>query len=97
MECMYLVFPWVEDQKLTGNPNLTKQCTRQLLETLSYMHERGIAHLDVKPSNVLFDGKGLKLIDFGHAGVGEDSACIAGNGFLQPTRNTAHGESALFC
>ena len=38
----------------------------QLLEALNFLHCRGIAHLDIKPSNILVDKHGrVKLIDFG--------------------------------
>lgn len=39
---------------------------KQLLEGLSYMHERGYAHRDLKPENLLLDADFvLKLSDFG--------------------------------
>ncbi len=45
----------------------------QLAETLSYLHGNGIAHCDVKPSNIVFGADGeAKLIDLG---IAVDTAC----------------------
>jgi len=39
---------------------------RQLLETLSFMHEKKLCHSDIKPANILIDKYGrLKFSDFG--------------------------------
>nr|QAA95896.1 phosphoenolpyruvate carboxylase kinase [Phalaenopsis aphrodite subsp. formosana] len=39
-----------------------------IMEALSVCHRRGVAHRDVKPDNVLFDGEGkVRLADFGSA------------------------------
>lgn len=41
---------------------------RELLSTLKYCHTRRVAHLDIKPSNILIDLEGKPiLIDFGEA------------------------------
>ncbi|XP_030381427.1 death-associated protein kinase related [Scaptodrosophila lebanonensis] len=44
-------------------------CMRQVLKALKFLHERSIAHLDLKPQNILLAGEriedGLKLCDFG--------------------------------
>lgn len=37
----------------------------QLFEVLAYIHSQKIVHSDIKPDNILFDGKHIKLIDFG--------------------------------
>jgi DNA-binding NtrC family response regulator/tetratricopeptide (TPR) repeat protein len=37
----------------------------QLTGALGYLHEKGLLHLDLKPSNVVFAGGRTKLIDFG--------------------------------
>lgn len=38
---------------------------RQLLEGLSFLHDNGVVHRDVKPDNLLFVDGDLKLTDFG--------------------------------
>ena len=48
-------------------------CCIKLTEALTHAHERGILHLDLKPSNVLIDRKNdPHLIDFGSGGMGLD-------------------------
>lgn len=43
-------------------------CAIQLVDALSSTHEAGIAHLDVKPANLIVTDRGtLKLVDFGLA------------------------------
>lgn len=40
----------------------------QILNTLQYMHQQGIAHRDLKPENMLFDNQfNIKIADFGFA------------------------------
>lgn len=43
----------------------------QLAETLAWLHARGVLYLDVKPQNLLFDGRDLTIVDFGMARRGQ--------------------------
>lgn len=40
---------------------------RRLMEILSYVHEQGFAHLDIRIPNVILDADQIHLIDFGLA------------------------------
>ncbi len=41
---------------------------RQILDALNYCHRRGVAHLDLKPQNIIVNSRGhITLIDFGGA------------------------------
>jgi len=52
---------------------------RQLIDGVSYMHNIGIAHMDLKLENILVDSinKRIKIIDFGEAKVFHDSLHIS--------------------
>lgn len=58
--------------------NSVKAFAQKLLETLNYMHSRGVVHRDLKPENILLtndEGEDIdfKLIDFGLAACGASS------------------------
>jgi serine/threonine protein kinase len=65
-----IVMPWQSplDDFLIGFPTMAESLWHQFLEGVSFLHEHGIAHLDLKPGNVLVgysDKPRLALIDFG--------------------------------
>jgi len=51
------------------NPGDALKMSYQLADVLEFMENKGIAHLDIKPGNITWDGSKelLKLIDFGSA------------------------------
>jgi len=58
-------------EKVVYTEKDARQVVKVLLETLSYLHERKVAHRDVKPENLLLKSKdddtSIKLADFGFA------------------------------
>lgn len=71
-----------------------EECTRfygaQILDTIDYMHAKGVIHRDIKPENILLDSQmHVKITDFGTAKIldlprrqqeGADGANSYGNG-----------------
>lgn len=56
------------DPRPVGGPVDARALAVDLIDALGYLHERGIAHCDIKPSNVVFAADGqAKLIDLGIA------------------------------
>ena len=51
----------------TMDESMTRNFMRQILQSVNYMHYKGIVHRDIKLENLMIDGSDntLKLIDFG--------------------------------
>eukprot|EP00357_Protocruzia_adherens_P034301 CAMPEP_0115012290 /NCGR_PEP_ID=MMETSP0216-20121206/24632_1 /TAXON_ID=223996 /ORGANISM="Protocruzia adherens, Strain Boccale" /LENGTH=316 /DNA_ID=CAMNT_0002381285 /DNA_START=357 /DNA_END=1307 /DNA_ORIENTATION=- len=64
--------------KRTGalTPELAREYFIAMIEGVKHCHDKGIAHGDLKPSNILLDEKmGLKIADFGSARQVEGPIC----------------------
>jgi serine/threonine protein kinase len=79
--------------------DLIRSTIFQLLLAIAHMHDRGIAHRDINPRNIMIDWDGtIKIIDFGLAWTGgdqngeekaweetkEDMICDVGTGYDHP-------------
>jgi len=86
---VYYVMPFVNGPTLREHLNKVRQATTSdslriatdLLDALSYAHERGIIHRDVKPENIVLSRQGPVLVDFGIA------RAIAASGLDRLTRS----------
>lgn len=63
--------PTVHDLVRSGRltAKLALKLVIQICRALQYLHEQGVIHRDIKPTNILVDGDGnARLVDFGIAG-----------------------------
>jgi 3-phosphoinositide dependent protein kinase-1 len=79
----------------------SEQCTRfygaQILDTIDYMHSRGVLHRDLKPENVLLDADmHVKITDFGTAKILEETRRANGAHILPGNDVSEHNRSVSF-
>lgn len=66
---------------------------RDILSALEYAHSKKIMHGDLNPGNIIIDGRGAKLIDFGIArkndpGASNSTTIFGANGWTAPEHGT---------
>lgn len=86
---------WVASHALTAPSSRPANSPRdeQLCDALAFAHERGVAHHDVKPANVLIDasaGGKLLLADFGTAVKPGEAAVGFTRSYASPELLAAH-------
>ena len=82
----YIVFEYVEGLDISDLINAEAlslddavRIVREVAEGLAHLHKHGVYHQDVKPSNLLWTDKGVRIIDFNVA-VSENDEVQGGGG-----------------
>ncbi len=82
---LYLVFEYIEGPTLKQrlgegrlSPKQAARIAREIGAALTWAHERGVLHRDVKPENIILSPTGPKLTDFGIARIPDSTLTHAG-------------------
>jgi len=109
---VFVVMEYVDGEDLASvlrrlgrpTPDKALEIARQLCLGLGAAHENGVLHRDMKPANIMIDGRGrVRITDFGLAGTAEEIAVeggIAGTpAYMAPEQQrsgTASAQSDIF-
>jgi serine/threonine-protein kinase len=82
---LYLVFEYIEGPTLKQRleegrltPRQAARVAKEIGGALTFAHDRGVLHRDVKPENLILSPTGTKLTDFGIARVPDSTLTHAG-------------------
>jgi serine/threonine protein kinase len=82
---LYLVFEYIEGPTLKQRleegrltPRQAARVAKEIGSALTFAHDRGVLHRDVKPENLILSPTGTKLTDFGIARVPDSTLTHAG-------------------
>jgi cyclin-dependent kinase 8/11 len=76
------LFPSSEDARLREDrfTVLAKSIIFQIINAIAYVHDRNIAHRDIKPQNINLTAEGcIKLLDFGVAWIDDEDPTLRKN------------------
>jgi serine/threonine protein kinase len=82
---VYLVLEYMDNGSIMNGLNKLGQkavmsVVKQIAQALRYLHEKGYVHQDIKPSNILLDGKGRAVLaDFGIGHSFVSSSMVVGS------------------
>lgn len=81
----------------TFDEECTRFYTAQILDTIEYMHGKGVIHRDLKPENVLLDDKKhVKITDFGTAKLLGENKDIAGQTIYDQDTSSSQDRASSF-
>ena len=85
------LFSYIQEEGPFSEP-LCRYYFKQLIKGIHYLHQKGFAHRDLKPQNILLDENyNLKIIDFGFIcslqgkeGTGFNKSRVGTPGYMAP-------------